>query len=97
VLGPEHPDTFPSVGNLGSLYQAQGRYSEAELLLKRALAAREKTLGPEHPDTLRSVNNLGFLYFDDEAEMKRRYPGLFARYWERSAMVGLARIAVSPC
>ena len=51
-----------SVNNLGVLYQAQGRYSEAEPLYKRALAASERVLGPEHPDTLRSVNNLGVLY-----------------------------------
>src|SRR5262245_45487860 len=36
ALGPEHPDTLLSVNNLAALYQAQGRYSEAEPLLKRA-------------------------------------------------------------
>jgi tetratricopeptide (TPR) repeat protein len=54
-LGPEHPDTLMSVSNLGFLYQAQGRYDEAEPLYQRALAGREKTLGLEHPDTLTSV------------------------------------------
>ena len=48
--------------NLAVLYQAQGRYGEAELLLKRALAARERVLGPEHPETLRTVGSLGCLY-----------------------------------
>ena len=37
VLGPEHPDTIAIVNNLAGLYQAQGRYKEAEPLLKRAL------------------------------------------------------------
>jgi hypothetical protein len=51
ALGPEHPDTLGSVHNLAYLYQAQGRYGEAEPLVQRALTAREKVLGPEHPDT----------------------------------------------
>ena len=39
MLGREHPDTLTSVNNLGVLYHSQGRYSEAEPLLKRALEA----------------------------------------------------------
>ena len=62
VLGKEHPDTLTSVNNLADLYQAQGRYGEAEPLYKRALEARERVLGKEHPDTLASVNNLAALY-----------------------------------
>ena len=38
-----------SLHNLGLLYQAQGRYREAEPLHKRALAIVEKALGSEHP------------------------------------------------
>ena len=33
-----------------ALYQAQGRYADAEPLYKRSLAIREKALGPDHPD-----------------------------------------------
>ena len=58
MLGPEHPDTLTSVDNLAGLYKAQGRYSEAEPLFRRALAGWERVLGQEHPDTLTSVNNL---------------------------------------
>ena len=32
VLGKEHPDTLLSVNNLAMLYQAQGRYAQAEPL-----------------------------------------------------------------
>ena len=56
--------TLISVGNLALLYQDQGRYGEAEPLLKRALEAKERVLGREHPDTLTSVNNLAVLYRD---------------------------------
>ena len=39
-----------------------GAYAQAEPLLKRARAIREKALGPEHPDTATSLNNLAGLY-----------------------------------
>ena len=62
MLGKEHPDTLVSVNNLALLYEAQGRYGEAEPLYRRALEAYERVLGKEHPDTLISVNNLAGLY-----------------------------------
>ena len=52
------------MNNLAVLYQAQGRYGEAEPLYKRALEACERVLGPEHPHTLLSVSNLALLYFE---------------------------------
>src|SRR5262249_30712138 len=51
-----------SINNLASLYNAQGRYAEAEPLYKRALAIGEKALGPEHPTVALSLNNLAALY-----------------------------------
>ncbi len=36
-LGREHPSTLTSINNLASLYNSQGRYGEAEPLLKEAL------------------------------------------------------------
>jgi tetratricopeptide (TPR) repeat protein len=62
VLGREHPDTLTSLNNLAALYQAQGRYQEAEPLYQRTLRAREQALGPDHPDTLTTVNDLAELY-----------------------------------
>jgi len=50
------------VNNLAELYQAQGRYPDAEALFNRALEASERVLGKEHPDTFRIVNNLAALY-----------------------------------
>ena len=43
------------------LYE-QGRYEDAEPLLKRSLAIREQALGPDHPDVAGSLNNLAVLY-----------------------------------
>jgi tetratricopeptide (TPR) repeat protein len=39
-----------------------GRYSEAEPLIKRSLAIRQKLLNPDHPDVAGSLNNLAALY-----------------------------------
>jgi tetratricopeptide (TPR) repeat protein len=54
-LGPDHPDTATSLNNLAYLYQQQGRYSDAEPLLRQALSIREHVFGPEHPDTANSL------------------------------------------
>ena len=45
ALGSDHPDVGTSLNNLAALYQAQGRYSEAEPLYKRSLTIYEKALG----------------------------------------------------
>ena len=43
------------------LYQAQGKYVEAEPLYKRALAIFEKALGPEHSDVAAILENYAVL------------------------------------
>ena len=50
------------LNNLGQVAKVQGRYAEAEPLIKRSLAIREKVLGSDHPDVARSLNNLADLY-----------------------------------
>jgi len=47
----EHPYTAQSLNNLATLYQDQGKYEQAEPLLKRALSICEQQMGLEHPDT----------------------------------------------
>ena len=51
-----------SLNNLALLYDAQGKYVEAEPLYKRSLAIYEKALGPEHPRVAGSLNYLAALY-----------------------------------
>ncbi len=48
--GPGHPDVARCLNDPAQLDNAQGKYPEAEPLVKRALAIREKSLGPDHPD-----------------------------------------------
>lgn len=51
-----------SLNNLANLYRAQGKHSEVEPLLQRALATYEKMVGPEHPYVaLGLVNYAAFL------------------------------------
>jgi len=40
---------------------ALAAYAEAQLLVRRALAIRDKVLGPEHYDTTVSLNSLGYI------------------------------------
>ena len=51
-----------SLNNLAVLYRNQGKYAEAEPLLKWALDIQEKALGPDHPNVARSLNNLADIY-----------------------------------
>ena len=48
--GEEHIEFASAITWLAYVYQAQGRYAEAEPLHQRALAIREKVFGADHPD-----------------------------------------------
>ncbi len=57
AFGPDDVRLATSLNNLSLIYDAQGRYGEAEPLYKRSLAIDEKALGPEHPDVATSLEN----------------------------------------
>ncbi len=83
--GPRPPRRRHVAQQPGRLYQAQGRYAEAEPLYKRSLAIREKALGPDHPAVGTSLNNLAALYF------AQRDWARAADYWRRSTGVIIRR------
>jgi len=62
---PGHLVVGRSLNNLAMLYQSQGRYSEAETLLKRAIAIKQMTLRSEHPSVALSNVNLGSIIKSD--------------------------------
>ena len=62
TLGPDHPDTLISQGNLALAYLAAGRTAEAILLFEETLKLRTSKIGPDHPDTLANRNNLATAY-----------------------------------
>jgi tetratricopeptide (TPR) repeat protein len=61
-FGADHLNYAVALNKLGIVFQAQGKYSEAEGLFKRTLVIREKALGAKHPDVARTLNNLANVY-----------------------------------
>jgi tetratricopeptide (TPR) repeat protein len=64
LLGPEHPATLLTIGNLARIYSEQGRWDEAEHLELQVMNIRKKLFGTEHQHTLLSMGNLASTYFD---------------------------------
>jgi tetratricopeptide (TPR) repeat protein len=60
--GEEAPETAPAMNNLALLYQAQGRFAEAEPLFLKAIALGDKALPATDPDLAGWYNNLARLY-----------------------------------
>jgi eukaryotic-like serine/threonine-protein kinase len=61
-LGPDHPDTIFSGGNLALGYQDAGQLERAVKLFEEALRLTTVRLGPDHEDTLTLSNNLAIAY-----------------------------------
>ena len=59
MLGEGHPDVATSYNTIGVALDSQGRYDEALVYYRKALAIRIKVLGEEHPDVASSYNNIG--------------------------------------
>jgi tetratricopeptide (TPR) repeat protein len=62
-----NPDTaqaeaLPAMKNLALLYQQQGRYDDAESLLRQSLEGLRAKVGVDHPSTLSAMNHLALLY-----------------------------------
>ena len=92
-FGPDHPITTTLLVDLAgyfddraALYQAQGRFAEAEALYRRSLAIHERVLGPGHPQSAASLERLAALF--DETGRKEQAADLAAR--ARSIRVGQA-------
>ena len=58
----DHPNTVTSLINLGTLYDTEARYNDAEPLFAEALARNEKVFGEDHPNTLNSLQSLADVY-----------------------------------
>ncbi len=84
-FGPDHPNTARFLNDLAVLYQALGKYAEAEPFYHRSLAIMEKTLGPEHPNVAQSLENYAALLRETgrakkAAEMEARAKAIRAKY-----------------
>ena len=60
-LGNEHPETLSATSSLASLRRAQGKFAEAESLIRKVLQTQRRLLGSEHPDTLMSITNFAIV------------------------------------
>jgi tetratricopeptide (TPR) repeat protein len=60
---------------LAGSYFDNGQYAQAEPVIQRSLAIREKALGSEHPDVARSLKNLAAIRLrqKDHAEAEALY------------------------
>lgn len=69
LLGVGHPTTLTSVFELGMLQAVQGRLSEAEANMTRALQGVAHDMGPHHPNTLALCAQLADVLFAHEVEL----------------------------
>ncbi|MBI3373933.1 MAG: tetratricopeptide repeat protein [Betaproteobacteria bacterium] len=68
AFGERDPRLAASLGDLGRLYERQGRYSEAEPLVRRALRLIENALGPGHEAVANELTSLAGICW-----VQRRY------------------------
>jgi len=57
-FGVGHANYGAALNNLALVYDAQGKYADAEELYKRALEIKEKALGSDHPNVAKTLYNL---------------------------------------
>jgi CHAT domain-containing protein len=62
LFGEEHPRVAISIYNLANVYESQGRYTEAESLLRQALEMNQRLLGEQHPIIATNLNQLANVY-----------------------------------
>ena len=62
AYGPNHHEYATAMNNVATLYQALGRYTQAEPLLLEASKIQQRTLGNDHPHTVASLSNLATVY-----------------------------------
>ena len=64
LYGGEHPAVADALDALGTCLGELGQLQEAETVLRRALAIRERTLGTLHDDTANNLHNLANIISD---------------------------------
>ena len=64
AFGPDAEETAAALNSLASPYRSLARYTEAELLIRRAIEIAEKVYGKDHPNVAADYNNLALLFGD---------------------------------
>jgi tetratricopeptide (TPR) repeat protein len=86
-LGADDPTTLESLHNLAMTSIELGRLAEAEPLMRRSIAAHERT-APDHPHRLAALNGLGVLLY-----RQGRFADAAA---QAEALLGLQRAGLGP-
>jgi tetratricopeptide (TPR) repeat protein len=76
-FGVNHANYGVALNNLAMVFEAQGKYADAEELFKRALAIYEKARGASQPIVANTLNNLAAVY--DEQGKYADAEGLYKR------------------
>ena len=86
-----------AMNNVATLYQAIGRYTQAEPLLLEASKIQQRTLGDDHPHTVASLSNLATVYqaMGEEARARRVLTCAWAIERIGVLMVGASRAAAT--
>ena len=61
-FGINHTNYAYALSVVATVYVGQAKFDEAEALLRRAIALREKVLGDDHPDVAHSLTILSSMY-----------------------------------
>ncbi|KIW17568.1 hypothetical protein PV08_04763 [Exophiala spinifera] len=81
LYGDEKSESLESLELMATVLHYQGKYEDAEAMIRRVLAGRERELGENHPFTLTSVSNLAEVlrsrgkYEEAEAMSRRALAG----------------------
>jgi len=58
TYGPRHVETAAAIAILAGVYEEQGKYQQAEELLRRSVDIKETGFGPTHPLTATTTSSL---------------------------------------
>jgi serine/threonine protein kinase len=75
LLGEGHPDTLGSMDSLAGVLKDQGKYAEAEQVIRPVVEIRQRVLPNEHPDTVDAMHQLAdmLIFQDKNAEAEQLY------------------------
>jgi tetratricopeptide (TPR) repeat protein len=59
---PRHLEFAQHYESLANLYRAHERFSDAEVMFRKAIAIRERAFGPEHPEVAQALSNVALLH-----------------------------------
>ena len=102
ALEHDHPQIALTLTGLGEVYLAQGRYAQAEPLLKEGLEIQEKALGPAHPQVAKVLLDYASLlrrqhYRREAAAIERRAKNIIKAFNREEQGLGTIDVSALKC